>query len=133
MDEIEIKKADFEYYFPKREELKPLTSVEKRWIIQRLIMDILNREDIRILNRHRYNEYLKKNKLRHNPLSMEKWLKCKDKEFKKMEKIPEKTMGIFTSKFKEYQLHVILSECQDLLNRKQSPNLYIWGIRSRKI
>lgn len=28
MDEIEIKKADFEYYFPKREELK-LTTKEK--------------------------------------------------------------------------------------------------------
>lgn len=117
--------------FPK--EVKPLSTREKRWILQRCIFNILKQEDMRLANRKRYNEFLKANKYRHNSQSMEKWLACKDKQFKKMKPIPEKTFGIFSSKLNETQLFRVQSECQDLLNRKESPNIFIWGLRTRKI
>lgn len=114
--------------------LKPeLRDQEKKWIIQRQIENILNAEDMRVVNRHRYNEFLKENKWRHNEQSMTKWLKCKDVRFKKMKKIPKMMFGRFTNKMSEFQLSVVLSECQDLHNRKGSPNLYAWSLGKRRV
>ena len=117
--------------FPK--DLKPLNKNERRWILQRCIYSILKQEDMRILNLARYKEFLKESKLRHNETNKALWLKTKDAKFKKMVIIPEKTFGVFTARMDEERLYRIQSECQDLLNRKQSPNLYVWGIRKRKV
>ncbi len=117
--------------FPK--DVKPLNKREKKWILQRCVFDILKREDMRVVNKKRYREFLKEKKWRHNPQSMGAWLKSKDKKFKKMEAIPVDTFGVFTSKLSEDQFYRLQSECQDLLNRGESPNVYMWGIRSRKI
>lgn len=104
---------------------------DERLYIQRQIENILNAEDIRMANLPRYRAFLKEKKLRHNEESKALWLKCKDKQFKKMEKIPKQTFGIFTRRFNNEQLYRVLSECQDLYNRKQSPNIYAWSLRKR--
>ncbi len=110
-----------------------VTKNDERWYIQRQIETILNAEDMRLINRKRYNEFLKENKYRHNEQSMEKWLKSKDAKFKKMSKIPKQTFGIFTARMNNEQLYRVLSECQDLHNRKGSPNLYAWSLRKRRV
>lgn len=110
-----------------------VTKNDERWYIQRQIENLLNAEDIRILNRHRYNEFLKVNELRHNEKSMSLWLKSKDAKYKKMSKIPKKTFGIFTARLSNEQLYRVLSECRDLSNRKGSPNLYAWSLRKRRV
>ena len=119
--------------FPK--DLKPLNKNEMRWIVERCIYSILEQEDMRILNLQRCQKFLIENKLKHNKVNIGVWLKTKNVRFKKMEKISEETMGtFFNSPYRTIeQLFRIQTECQDLLNRKQSPNLYVWGIRKRKV
>lgn len=110
-----------------------VTKNDERWYIQRQIENILNAEDMRQTNLPRYKAFLKEKKLRHNEESKALWLKCKDKQFKKMEKIPKKTFGIFTARLNNEQLYRVLSECRDLSNRKGSPNLYAWSLRKRRV
>lgn len=110
-----------------------VTKNDERWYIQRQIENILNAEDMRQTNLPRYKAFLKEKKLRHNEESKALWLKCKDKQFKKMSKIPKKTFGIFTARLSNEQLYRVLSECRDLSNRKGSPNLYAWSLRKRRV
>lgn len=110
-----------------------VTKNDERWYIQRQIENILNAEDMRQTNLPRYKAFLKEKKLRHNEESKALWLKCKDKQFKKMSKIPKKTFGIFTARLNNEQLYRVLSECRDLSNRKGSPNLYAWSLRKRRV
>lgn len=110
-----------------------VTKNDERWYIQRQIENILNAEDMRQTNLPRYKAFLKEKKLRHNEESKSLWLKCKDKQFKKMSKIPKKTFGIFTARLNNEQLYRVLSECRDLSNRKGSPNLYAWSLRKRRV
>ena len=48
-----------------------VTKNDERWYIQRQIETILNAEDMRLVNRKRYNEFLKENKYHHNEQSIE--------------------------------------------------------------
>lgn len=132
ISELTISKADFSFDIPKDIKLR---ADEKTYIVRRQIENILNAEDMRYLNRKRYNEYIKDNKLKHNQVSLDKWLKCKEVKYKKMEKIPLGTFVMFCNKrkFSEEQLYRILSECQDLKNRKGSPNLYAWSLSKRRV
>ena len=130
LDTSTFSTSDFILDIPK--DIK-VTKNDERWYIQRQIETILNAEDMRLINRKRYNEFLKENKYHHNEQSMEKWLKSKDAKFKKMSKIPKQTFGIFTARMNNEQLYRVLSECRDLNNRQGSPNLYAWSLRKRRV
>lgn len=119
-------------------ESKPLTNREKKWIVQNEIFDLIQQEEIRVLNWHRYCAFLKKYKLDFRKNGQERCIKLwkqtarlpKDKDVRPIKKLDKRTFGFFTAHLDLEALFYIKSVIQDKLNRSESPTLYILSLSS---
>lgn len=113
------------------QESKPLTDFQKKVIIQNEVFALIEQEDVRILNRQRFIQWLKSHKMRYNETSLRDWKKDKSKETKPIKKLDKKTYGFMTSHLKtEHDFSYLKSVIQDKLNRSESPTLYILSLNS---